>query len=576
MALHTVRDPGGSVSEVLDILFDNQEGVLVNETLPVTVKTYPTDMPILSLNDLDNCSDLLGFLSDGALMDTKQQAETETLLTNNVQRTDSAEFDHKYSRSPITSSSCASVEGSASPPLSDVHADSPFGNMSPSSNSADDLAEMSPPGAFSQMSPLGGGVEDLQLKDFNFDTLDTSGILQDDDDFLKTVISLTDTNIDMDLDDQGINAFLNDDGSLDSEEGSNSVQTCPKPTGKDTLPFTMQDVKYTMQSTKYPELRLSDEEKVLLEREGIVLPTNMPLTKEEERALKSVRRKIRNKISAKESRKKKQDYIEGLEKRVKACTSQNLQLQKKVQNLEKQNISLLTQLKKLQVLVTGTSSKQAQTSTCVMVLLLSFALIIVPNINPFLNSQPSQVQPQTTGRSRALLHNEGDSKDGYVYLEAGDDLGTLRRSQALQASENDVVMDHLDKAVPPKAETAPGKSFSADDVHPSSVENIVMESVTGYQGTVDESQEAGTENVTNEQQKIAQQPPDSANVSSGSEHHSLPDGQVVSNPVPPPVPAQAPDDNVQRPVVAGDIIVDSNSHGNSVHVAPDARGNEDL
>ena len=43
-------------------------------------------------------------------------------------------------------------------------------------------------------------------------------------------------------------------------------------------------------------------------------------------------------ISAKESRKRKQDYIDGLEKRVKVCTVQNLQLQKKVQNLEKQNL----------------------------------------------------------------------------------------------------------------------------------------------------------------------------------------------------------------------------------------------
>ena len=42
-------------------------------------------------------------------------------------------------------------------------------------------------------------------------------------------------------------------------------------------------------------------------------------------------------ISAKESRKRKVDYVEGLEKRVKACTQENSQLKKKVETVEKQN-----------------------------------------------------------------------------------------------------------------------------------------------------------------------------------------------------------------------------------------------
>ncbi|XP_004714429.1 cyclic AMP-responsive element-binding protein 3-like protein 3 isoform X2 [Echinops telfairi] len=131
------------------------------------------------------------------------------------------------------------------------------------------------------------------------------------------------------------------------------------------------------------ELVLTEDEKKLLAKEGITLSTQLPLTKYEERVLKKIRRKIRNKQSAQESRKKKKEYIDCLETRMSACTAQNQELQRKVLHLEKQNLSLLQQLKKLQTLVVQSTSKSAQTGTCIAVLLLSFALIVLPSISPF-------------------------------------------------------------------------------------------------------------------------------------------------------------------------------------------------
>ncbi|XP_078525389.1 cyclic AMP-responsive element-binding protein 3-like protein 3 isoform X1 [Lissotriton helveticus] len=135
------------------------------------------------------------------------------------------------------------------------------------------------------------------------------------------------------------------------------------------------------------ELVLTEDEKKLLSKEGVSLPTQLPLTKYEERILKKIRRKIRNKQSAQESRKKKKEYIDGLESRMSACSSQNHELHRKVLHLEKQNTSLMEQLRKLQALIGYSANKVAQTSTCIAVLLLSFGLIIFPTISPFAKSK---------------------------------------------------------------------------------------------------------------------------------------------------------------------------------------------
>ncbi|XP_042303226.1 cyclic AMP-responsive element-binding protein 3 [Sceloporus undulatus] len=122
-----------------------------------------------------------------------------------------------------------------------------------------------------------------------------------------------------------------------------------------------------LQCDGFPQLILTEEEKRLLEKEGTTIPCDLPLTKAEERVLKRVRRKIRNKHSAQESRRRKKVYVDGLESRVVACTAQNNELQKKVQQLQKQNLSLLEQLRKLQAMVQQSSTKTTTAGTCVLV-----------------------------------------------------------------------------------------------------------------------------------------------------------------------------------------------------------------
>ncbi|XP_068426434.1 cyclic AMP-responsive element-binding protein 3-like protein 4 [Clinocottus analis] len=129
-------------------------------------------------------------------------------------------------------------------------------------------------------------------------------------------------------------------------------------------------------------LLLTEEEQKLLTQEGVSLPNKLPLTKAEERILKRVRRKIRNKQSAQDSRRRRKEYVDGLESREVACTAQNRELQRTVEHLEKRNMSLLAQLGRLQSLI----SKGAQTSTCLLLVLVSLGLILMTSFGPFISS----------------------------------------------------------------------------------------------------------------------------------------------------------------------------------------------
>jgi len=178
--------------------------------------------------------------------------------------------------------------------------------------------------------------------------------------------------------------------------------------------------------TTYHELKLSDEEKRLLSKEGIALPTHYPLTKYEERELKRIRRKIRNKISAQDSRKRKKEYLDKLQQKVQEVEEEKTNLAKKVRSLEIANSKLSAQVKRLQIALTnatktppastnqGVNHSVVPAATTLLVLILSLALVVLPTVQN--KKQPDGVEngvlpkfedsnPNTSlpGRSRTMM-----------------------------------------------------------------------------------------------------------------------------------------------------------------------------
>ncbi|XP_054975625.1 cyclic AMP-responsive element-binding protein 3-like protein 2 [Sorex araneus] len=200
-------------------------------------------------------------------------------------------------------------------------------------------------------------------------------------------------------------------------------------------------------------LVLTEEEKRTLIAEGYPIPTKLPLTKSEEKALKKIRRKIKNKISAQESRRKKKEYMDSLEKKVESCSTENSELRKKVEALESTNRTLLQQLQRLQTLVMGKVSRTCklagtQTGSCLMVVVLCFAVAFgsfFQGYGPYpsatkmaLPSRHSAQEPYTASvvRSRNLLIYEEHSpleEPSSAELGRWDGGSSLRRAAGLEA-----------------------------------------------------------------------------------------------------------------------------------------------
>jgi len=174
---------------------------------------------------------------------------------------------------------------------------------------------------------------------------------------------------------------------------------------------------YRHADNKYPPLELNDEELKMAAKENMKFPSHYPLTREEERNLKKIRRKIRNKLSAQDSRKRKREYLDNMEDRVKACSDENQELQEKIKALESQNKTLAAQLRRLHQIVVNGGLRQGQTSTALMVLLLSTALFLIPGFRDQADSkseidiQAAVKMPPMPGQSRSLLQFDGVNND---------------------------------------------------------------------------------------------------------------------------------------------------------------------
>ncbi|KAF0032030.1 hypothetical protein F2P81_016585 [Scophthalmus maximus] len=192
-----------------------------------------------------------------------------------------------------------------------------------------------------------------------------------------------------------------------------------------------------------PDLQLTEEEQKLLNQEGVSLPNNLPLTKvrrAEERVLKKVRRKIRNKQSAQDSRRRRKEYVDGLESR-----------------------SLLSQLRRLQSLIKQTVSKGAQTSTCLLIILVSLGLIIMPSFSPFRRNTSVDDDYRPVGvMSRNILTDPSSSSSSSSSQPATDEV----ESPAAQPDSMSPPAADASQSGRPQGAAAHPREPIEDPVHP--------------------------------------------------------------------------------------------------------------
>ncbi|XP_028133695.1 uncharacterized protein LOC114328909 [Diabrotica virgifera virgifera] len=241
------------------------------------------------------------------------------------------------------------------------------------------------------------------------------------------------------------------------------------------------DTNVVSSTNHYPPLVLTPEEKRLLAKEGIALPTHHPLTKNDERELKRIRRKIRNKISAQDSRKRKKEYVDSLEERVRRGSEENKNLLQRVKALQRQNKTLIAHVNKLQALICNSTTSKATPSTCLMVVLLSALLVSLPNMKLFESKNSSQMpneQEQVAVR-RTLLSSQQPTEDNLNMEE----FLVFKDEEDFDGKLDEMDMDNSTEQEISKILEDMGRKF--ESIQPETKDSLgffgkIMESVKGY------------------------------------------------------------------------------------------------
>lgn len=171
------------------------------------------------------------------------------------------------------------------------------------------------------------------------------------------------------------------------------------------------DDEYELPKSNQP-LILTEEERKLAMKEKIKFPSHYPLNKSQERDLKRIRRKIRNKISAQDSRKRKKEYVDKLEDRITKADHEKDGLRKRIAELEDNEKKLKHKLKQMETIFNAQPTKDTQKNqhhptTFLFMMLVSIALFVYPSVMPP-NGKTSQLLASVAkmppaGNTRSLL-----------------------------------------------------------------------------------------------------------------------------------------------------------------------------